>query len=150
MSVEAITVRESQEIDDRIKNICLNYMQLMLECCRDKHKRDSFLKNPRSFLNYIGMVIPEGVPILLEVGLNFPALHIKTPEGKIAIYEGKLSIEVMHDIKDYEIENKKVTLKDMGEIDIRINEALSDPDVEAVVVMPFFDLYSGVVGVVRE
>ncbi|WP_321495204.1 hypothetical protein [uncultured Desulfobacter sp.] len=149
MSAEEITVKKSHKIDQKIRDICINYMELMLTCGRDEKNRDSFFENPRPYLNGIGMVIPEKVSIHLKVGQSFPALFLKTAEGKIAIYEGKLCLKVVEEMRDHTKHMEKVVLKEQGEIDVNVHASLNDPDVQGVVVMPFFDLYTDILGEVK-
>jgi len=149
MSAEEITVKKSHKIDQEIRDICINYMELMLACGRDEKKRDSFFEDPRPYLKGIGMVIPEKIFIHLKVGQSFPALFLKTPEGKIAIYEGKLCLKVVEEMRDYTKHMEKVVLKEPGEIDVNVHASLNDPDVQGVVVMPFFDLYTDILGEVK-
>lgn len=147
--IEKITVKQSHKIDQQIRDICINYMELTLACGRDKKKRDSFLENPHLYLNECGMVIPEKVSIHVKVGQSFPALYLKTAEGKIAIYEGKLCLKVVEEMRDHPKNIERVVLKEPGEIDVNVNASLNDPDVDGVVVMPFFDLYTDILGEVK-
>ena len=149
MNVDATAVQGSPGVDEAIRDTCINYMNLMVECGKDQHKRDRFIEDPRPLLSGAGMEIPDDVPILLEVGLNFPTLHVKENGGKVATYQGKSSIAVIGDIKGHGKYADKGTLKDSADLDPKVNETLAEPGVDAVVVMPFFDLYSDMLGVVK-
>ena len=137
------------EMDGAIKATCINYMELMLDCGKDRHKRDNFLENPRPFLDYAGMDIPEEVPILLEVGLNFPTLYISAGEGKVRSYEGKRSIKAIRELRNPEGDSGEARMKEISEIEPEAAAKLGEPGVDAVVVMPFFDLYSDMLGAVK-
>ena len=137
------------EMDGAIKATCINYMELMYDCGQDRGKRDSFLENPRPYLDNTGMAIPEEVPVLLEVGLNFPTLYVAAGGGRVRSHTGKGAINAIRNFRNPGAEVGEGASQEISELDPKVAEKLAEPGVDSVVVMPFFDLYNDMLGAIK-
>ena len=140
--VPVFGVSESKKTDDKIRSICVNYMQLMLDCAKDEKIRNSFIKYPHYYLNEkVGMKIPKSVTIVLNAKtMGWPVLHVRAKDGHhYDVYEGVLSVDTLSDMKS-EKTGKKVKTVDQAEVDVYLPEPLKGS--EAVLTIPFIDVNS--------
>lgn len=138
MVPSSVDVKESKAIDEKIRLICVNYWQLMIDCANDESKREDFMENPRPFLNKVGMTIPDGVKILLDnVNPGWPTIYIKTTDEKIMVGEGKLGVHIIDELKSGQKIDERMKLTEQAEVDVNVNEELKNCDV--VVKLPFMD-----------
>ncbi len=147
METPIIGIKDSKVVDEKIKNICVNFMKLMLDCMEDEKLREDFTKNTHDYLNNkVGMKIPKEVGIILDVkGARWPAIYVKEPDGdRIAIKEGAMGIEVTADLVSGIKQTTNWPLKKHEEIDVKIHASLKESNV--VVVIPFFDASADVLG----
>ncbi len=150
MDAPGIEVTESKAIDETIKSIYLNYMQLMIDCANDETVKEDFLNNTHYYLNEkVGMKIPDSVQIELDYDkLQWAEVYIKTEEGKIFVGEGKLALSVVADltsedkINELSKSERRVELKEQANVEVKIDEALKKSKV--VVRLPFFDTHKSI------
>ena len=76
MNTPDMVASESKAIDEKIKSISVNYLQLMLDCAKDETLREKFLKSPGPYLNErVGMKIPESVKVIPDTKkLQWPVI----------------------------------------------------------------------------
>jgi|GEM_PF-4486581 len=131
-------INQSDEINGKIRNICANYWQLMVDCAKDEALRADFIKSPHPYLKEVGMVVPEGAKVLLDSeNAEWPVVFIKTKDGKIQVQEQKLGVNLTHTPNSGKEQNENILLKSQGEVEIKVQQALKDCDV--VVKLPFLD-----------
>jgi hypothetical protein len=136
-------------VEERIKNICVNYFKLMIECAENETTRTDFQNNPHQYLNKIGMNVPDRARIHLDTkGSLWPVVYIKTEDEKIAIAENKLALEVIEefpsekDLIESIQKREHIHVKALSEVDVTIHEGLKQSNV--VVKMPFLDAHDDI------
>jgi hypothetical protein len=137
-----VTVTKPKGVDEKIRSIYVNYMKLMLEAATDEAlKQELFTSNEKRLYylnNEVGMVIPDGVQVVLQTGdLHSPQIFVKNDEGAFFIEEGSAPFSITEKLKDGEVVTDTMTVTTAEEIDLTIHEAFADSKV--VLKMPFLD-----------
>ena len=148
MTAPSYQINESPAVDKSIQSIYANYLQLMVNCTKDEKLREDFIKNPRPFLNEVGMTIPNSAKILLDdEDLDRPKVYIKTKDGKIKIQEQRLGLQLNYESARDGEQNESIVLKNQAEIKISVQEELKHCDV--VVTLPFLNSKVDMLGEVK-
>jgi len=136
------TVSKPEGVDEKIRNIYINYVQLMLDASRDKKLWDElFSSNERRLYylnNKVGMTIPAGVHVIFDTdSLHPPKIHIKDKDGQIFISEGSEPFKVIEKLNNGEEIQDKMKVTSPEEIDMTIHEGFKESEV--VLHMSFMD-----------
>ena len=144
MSVQEpeLTVKRPKGIDEKIRSIYVNYMQLMLDAANNETlKNELFSSNERRlyYLNEkVGMTIPEGVHVLLQTsGLHQPRIYIQDDKDQIWIDEGSEPLKIVERLNNGETVTDLMAVTTPEEVDMDIHEAFSSSNV--VLKLPFLD-----------
>lgn len=144
MSVQepSLTVSKSPAIDEKIKSIYVNYLQLVLDAARDpKLKEELFASNKKRIevLNdKVGMTMPPNVHVIFDTK-NFSSVkvYVKSKEGKFFIEEGAKTLKIVEKLATGQTDTETMTLATTEEVDLNVHESFKDSDV--VLRLPFVD-----------
>ena len=132
------SVSESKAIDDKIKTIVINYLQLMIDCAKDDNVRDEFMERPHPFLREVGMSIPDSVEVVLDnKETRWPEIKITADGKQISVEESRLQYSITNMMESGTTLSESEELGKTSEVAVDVNVALSESD--AVVRLPFFD-----------
>jgi hypothetical protein len=131
----------------RMKDIFLNFMEIMIRCAKDPEFKADFEKRPGKYLNEVGMNIPDhpNVQIILDQSeRRWPAIYL-FPKNKannqgdpgtesVEFYEGALSL-IIDKASDNKQENTEVmsTNKKGKELRIKTGWDLDNCDVKILI-----------------
>lgn len=107
-----------ENIPEKIKEMSINYMSLMIDCANDKEFKTSFTDKPHQVLNErVGMNIPDSINVVFESSyFRWPVFMVraKDHDGKkrFVIQKGGLETKVLgegyfDEIDEYLKEQKK-------------------------------------------
>ncbi len=143
MSVQGpdIVVKKSKEIDEQIRSIYVNYMQLMLESAKDeKLKKELFSDNKKrvEYLNkQVGMTIPNGVHVMFRLkGLHYPKIHIKDKDGQIWIDESD-TFKILEKLSTGEEVKTSMKITTPEELDVDLHQQFKSNDI--ILQLPWVD-----------
>lgn len=137
-----LTVKKSSGIDEEIRTIYVNYMQLMLDAAKDDTLREELFTSNEKRLYYlnekVGMTIPDGVTVILGTGdIHVPKIYIKDKNEQIWIDEGSSPFKIIEQLKNGKTVTHKMNITKPEEIDMEIHEKLKESEV--VLQLPFLD-----------
>ena len=137
-----LTVSKPKGIDEEIRSIYVNYMQLMLDAANDSTLREELFNSNERRLYYlnekVGMTIPEGVEVMLQTsGLNQPKVYIKDDQEQIWIDEGSEPLKIVERLNNGETVTDLMTITTPEEVDMTIHEAFNKSNI--VLKLPFLD-----------
>jgi len=138
----SITVSKPEGLDQKIRNIFVNYLQLMVDAARDQNLWDElFSSNERRiyYLNEkVGMTIPDDVTVVFDTeSFHVPQLYIKDKDGIIWISEGSEPFKVIEKLHNGEEVTQMMEITEPTKINMTIHEKFKERNI--VLNMTFFD-----------
>ncbi|MCP4458884.1 MAG: hypothetical protein GY816_12810, partial [Cytophagales bacterium] len=129
--------------------ICVNYLQLQLDCDEDEKFREEFFNYPHYYLNVkVGMTIPKDVAILFDTTGTSPSVCVMTDDGDhYEVIEGQCSLEIIADLKSGDKIDEIVKTKKSKEVDVYLPEHLKGS--KTVVKLPFLDVRADMLGEIK-
>jgi hypothetical protein len=137
-----VTLTRSKQVDEEIRNIYINYMQMMLDAAKDPQLMDKLFNDNDFRVKYlnekVGMKVPEGTTIIFKTeNMRSVQVFIKDEAGVMYIEEGLSNLKVIERLQSGEVEKEKLQLAKATEVDVDVKEAFEECTVVAL--LPFWD-----------
>lgn len=165
-----------ENIPERIKEMSINYMSLMIDCANDKEFKTSFTDQPHRLLNErVGMNVPESVNVVFESShFRWPVFMVRAKDQnekkRFVIQEGGLEAKILgegyfdeieeylngqkkpsfHSENGHEVHVRGVNMTQPTETSRMLNLDFEGMEVEDVVlILPFIDTEADMLTTVR-
>jgi len=137
-----ITIKKTAHVDEEIKQIYINYMQMMIDAAKDPKLMEELFSNNELRVKYlnekVGMKVPEGTKIIFKTkNIKTVKVYVKSENGSMYMEEGPNSLKIFEKLNSGEMDTETLTLTSPKEVDVEVHESFKECNVVAM--LPFLD-----------